>query len=489
MNYKVDTKEQLRKVINEINENELRISQFIADKLKRSDAKYCKGHSAWYPCEYCCAKGTKIEISGNLQAKKKLIEQLNFIQEKISELQNNASTSQSASNIDHLISLKEELKKSLNALKRKTNILWPASTLNAEHRTRQNILNIIERIENEENLTIDEAQGVLGRSVLLDIPSFNFVYDVPAEYMHLGCLGVIKRLVELTFKVSKQRPRITKRKLSSPASFNKLMLQTKVLKEFSRRARNLDFAVFKGEEFRNLVLFFFPLVIKCIEPEAQEITLWLNLAYMLRSSVIPSAEYSKISEQLVKECCENFYQLFEALFGQRNCSYNLHTFCCHLTQIRTHGPLTETSAFKFESFYGEMRRSFVPGTVSPLKQIMKKIFLRRSLSKHYCYKNIFISNYDTPLESNKLIYCFKNYKYFIYEISEIEENVVICHKIGQYPVAFPQTPNIPWSTVGVFKRGGKCSEQTILNKSEICGKVLHVDDYLVTCPTNVLNEK
>ena len=489
MNFKVDSKSQLREVIHEITANELRISQFVADKPKRSDAKDCKGHSAWFPCEYCLAKGTKIEISGNLQAKKKLMDQLKLIEEKINDIQNQPCTSQSASNIENLVSLKEELNKSLNAMKRKTNILWPSSTLHCEHRTRQNILEIIEKIENEEILSLDEAKGILGRSVLFDIPSFNFIYDAPAEYLHLTCLGVIKRLVELTFKVSKNRPRITKRKLSPPTKFNKLMLQTKVLKECSRRARNLDFAVFKGEEFRNLILFFFPLVIECIEPEAKEIDLWLYIAYMLRSAVIPSEEFSNINIELVKQCCEKFYQIFESLFGIRNCSYNLHTFCCHLIDIRTHGPLTETSAFKFETFYGEMRRAFVPGTVSPLKQIMQNIFLKRALSKHVCENTIFISNYDTSLECNKLVYCFKNEKYVIYEISDVEDNVLTCHKIGQYPVTFPQTPNIPWSTVGVFKRGGTCSEVTTIHSSEISGKVFNVGKYLITCPINVINEK
>lgn len=68
----VENKEQLRDVIQDITENDIRIAQFIADNLKRSDAKDCKCHSSWYPCEYCFAKGTKIFITDNETAKKKL---------------------------------------------------------------------------------------------------------------------------------------------------------------------------------------------------------------------------------------------------------------------------------------------------------------------------------------------------------------------------------------------------------------------------------
>lgn len=73
--------------------------------------------------------------------------------------------------------------------------------MHALNRTRASILTIVEKIENEERLSLDESMGIIGRSVLLDVPQFNFVYDVPAEYMHCGCLGVIKRLVELCFAV------------------------------------------------------------------------------------------------------------------------------------------------------------------------------------------------------------------------------------------------------------------------------------------------
>ena len=90
--------------------------QYIADKLKRSDAKDCKGHASWYPCEYCFAKGTKIEISDS-KAKKKLEEQKKLIEEKITQCQSEG-TPASQSRIDSLVSLKEELQKSINSLKK-----------------------------------------------------------------------------------------------------------------------------------------------------------------------------------------------------------------------------------------------------------------------------------------------------------------------------------------------------------------------------------
>ena len=485
----VKNKEQLENVINDIHTNNFQISQFIGDWPKRSDAKEVKGHASWHACDYCFAKGVKIQVIGNSNITKKIEEQKSVIEEKIQECRSVPANEETNSKINSLLSLKADLQKSINAFKRRSHILWPFSTMTSQHRSRSSVMDIVNKIENNEILTLDQSKGIVGRSVLLDIPYYNYIYDTPAEYLHCSCLGVTKRLTELTFDIGTNRTRITKRKLSSSKDFNKLMLMTKVVREFSRRARSLDFAMFKGQEYRNLSMFFFPLVLECIEVDKKERNLWLNYAYMLRSAVVPTEEFDNISIEIVQKCCAEFYEIFEEIFGISNCTPNLHLFCSHLLEIRTHGPLTETSAFKYESFYGEMRRSFVPGTTSPLKQILKNVLLKRSLRKHQCVNSYYISNYETSLECNNLIYTYTGKSYKIFKVSEIDGSNITCNKIGQYPAIFNETPDIDWSTVGVFKRGGMREESTILNTSQIRGKVLNVGKYLVTCPANVLLEK
>ena len=210
---------------------------------------------------------------------------------------------------------------------------------------------------------------------------------------------------------------------------------------------------------------------------------------MLRACIIPSEEFAQVTLDVVNDCCDKFYKLYEEIFGMENCSYYVHVFLSHLLEIRTHGPLTETSAFKFESFYGEIRRSFVPGTISPLKQILKNIYLKRYLKNHQCKDNIFLSNYDTPLESNKFVYTYNERQHHIYQISEIDGNSLTCNKVGKYQATFAETPHLNWADVGVFKKGDVCSENTMLHTSEIKGKVMIVGKYMMTCPINVLNEK
>lgn len=164
----------------------------------------------------------------------------------------------------------------------------------------------------------------------------------------------------------------------------------------------------------------------------------------------------------------------------------------HLLLIRGEMPLTERSAFAFESFYGEMRNSFTPGTVSPLKQILEKVILKRSLSFHCCENSIYYSQKDTALECNSLVYIFQNQTHEIFKIvsvDPVDNDILHCNKYGQIPFVAPEVPNLNWTKVGVYQVGGLSDEIVMISKKKISGKVLQVQSLFITCPKNILNEK
>ena len=84
------------------------------------------------------------------------------------------------------------------------------------------------------------------------------------------------------------------------------MAKTKSVKDFSRRLPELDFAVYKAEEFRNLILFFVPHVLECLEPNAKERQLWLYLCFMIRACVLPDDEFFNVN---VKKNYNSLYQV------------------------------------------------------------------------------------------------------------------------------------------------------------------------------------
>ena len=486
--FRLDNQKYLDDFLADVCCNNCRIQCFIGDSAKRATARASKGHSSYYPCEYCESKGLLLYTLDKSFQSQKL-----GLQKQKQHILNQIAHAEATSNQVELASLQSLLQgindsiKSMN--KKNNNIVWPASTQNGSERTIQKVLDIVERLDQNDVLSLDEAKGILGRSLFLDIPYFNYVQDIPTEYLHCRCIGVVKRLVELTFDVGENRQRNTARKLSSILQFNALMLLILVPREFSRRARALDFSVFKGQEFRNIILFFFPLVLICIEVNAKERRLWLLLAYMIRACILPDAEYQNLDPNVIEYCEIHFYKLYEQLFNARNCSYNTHLIGSHLKIMRCHGPLTLTSAFGFESFYGEVRHSFVPGTISPLKQVLQKVFLKRALSHHSCKSPIYYSPKETACESNSLIYTFKDSQYSIYKINSIEDDTFECFKVGKYDHSFPETPTMNWAKVGVFEAGGISDEIEFIDKKIVSGKVLKVDNLYLTCPINVLEEK
>lgn len=187
----------------------------------------------------------------------------NQISQQIQQLEQEEQDS--SNETEELLNLRELLEVNKtereNELKKhgKKQLTWPASTMNGELRTIDNITAISNEIENNPEILKNDPEfckGIKGKSLLLNQPFFNLLKDAPCEYMHLVCLEIVRRMIELTFKVGENRTRNTKRPLSDPKLFNDLISSIQLTREFSRRCRNLDFAVMKASEFRNLLLFF-----------------------------------------------------------------------------------------------------------------------------------------------------------------------------------------------------------------------------------------
>ena len=212
---------------------------------------------------------------------------------------------------------------------------------------------------------------------------------------------------------------------------------------------------------------------------------------MLRACLLPENEYSLVDEADIIYCMEIFYNIYEQIFGLINCTYSVHVVCSHLPAIRGKDPLTSTSAFSFESFYGEMRGCFVPGTQSTAKQIMKKVLIKHALGNHRCESPITITAHESPLESNNMIYVFEKKQYLMYQVVDINAatNVLTCKRQGKYDCQMTDCPSLNWKDVGVFRKGGLLDEKVSINMSSVSGKVLKVHNYLITCPNNILREK
>ena len=437
--YKYDEQKEIYEVISDILKNSCTICDIVSDNPKRSVFRCALCHSSTYACEYCEAKAVLVIdffASRQQEAIKKkyelrrqnLTNTIEFLRESPGSVKSKERDHQKINELNLVMqNLNEEEEKELKAASKRRQLAWPFSTMKGLLRTNDLIRYITNKIGRNEQLDKHEKKGFKGVSHLLTLPNFNFIDNISTEYMHSTCLGVVKRLVELTFDVGELRTKTSKRKLSDSKLFNDLMKTIQFVREFSRRCRNLDLGIIKAQEYRNILLFFFPLVIKCIDDEyPKEKIIWLTFAYVIRACVIPNEEFDCIDTNDIKRSCTKFYSLFEKCFGKKNCSYSIHIVTSHLLRIRGKNPLTARSAFKYESFYAEMKNLFQPGTSSPLKQILQNTIMKRSLEYHSCSKPI---KYDcvkvpnTGLENNSMIYIFndKN-EYEFYNIIQINED-------------------------------------------------------------------
>ena len=436
----MDQQSIIKSVIDDINSTECRLETAIGDNPVRSDLRCALCHSASYACEYCESKAVYLTEEG----------------------------------------------------KKKGKLTWPFSTANGPKRTISKIIEITDEIKASKNiLNKDVCKGFWGTSHLLRQPHFHFIKCIPAEYMHSGCIGVVKRLVILTFNTGETRDRILKRKLSDVSEFNKLINLIQDPREFSRRLRNLDCGVMKAQEYRNLILFYVFLIIKCIPnnfPEEKKV--WLQMTYVLRSCTVPNKEFDSISKESIEATSKSFYKNFESIYGSNNCSYSIHVMCGHPLEIRGNVPMTEKSAFKYENFYSELKNLFQAGTISPSKQIIQNCFMKRQLDSHICKKKIF---YDVPKkgrENNSLIYYVRENQYQFFKIIKIiDDNNFLCYPQGRHLYKSDLLPNLKWENIGVFKAGPFLEKEVIIKRKDIEGKVIRVDDFLVTCANNILQEQ
>ena len=507
--YKYDEQSELKKVLEDINSNNFIIDCAVLDNLKRAIIRCAKNHAGKFACEYCYNAAViynDLSKKASAAIEKRYTTQENQLSQQLSQIQETQETetdNEEAMNIRQQLQVLTQEKELELQKTGRSKLTWPVSTMTGNLRTIEHVTTIVNEIENDPQLVKtdpDYCKGIKGKSLFIEQPYFHLITDIPCEYMHTTCLGVVKRLVTLTFTVGENRERITKRKLSPPKLYNDLIRDIQVPREFPRRCRTLDFGVMKAVEFRNVLIFFFPIVLNCIPDEFEkEKTMWLHLVYMIRACLIPNDEFEHVDTAKIKSACKHFYNLFQELFGAINCSYSIHVVPSHLLLIRGNEPLTFRSAFKFESFFSEMRQLFQPGTRSTTKQILQNCYVKRLLENHMCKKTTFFApekkrkegaTFIPGKENNSLIYTMndKNSIKMYTIVEKLSENEFLCTEQGKFNAQMPLVPEYDWSKVGVFKEGPKSEHRKKIVRKNIKGKVLKILDYLITCPLNVLHE-
>ncbi|KYN17972.1 hypothetical protein ALC57_09733, partial [Trachymyrmex cornetzi] len=149
----------------------------------------------------------------------------------------------------------------------------------------------------------------LGRSILLNIPHFDIVSHIPLDYMHMICIGVVKKLIKLWISPLKTRCLFSYKMKNISKSL--LDIRHFIPKEFARRPREIqDFAQWKATELRQFLLYTGSVV---LQKELNSVIfsnfLTLHVAIRILCQRNPD-EYIEYARKLLKHFVECFIKIY-----------------------------------------------------------------------------------------------------------------------------------------------------------------------------------
>ncbi|KAK4877644.1 hypothetical protein RN001_010150 [Aquatica leii] len=190
-----------------------------------------------------------------------------------------------------------------------------------------------------------------GTSIIENIPRIDMIHSFPLDYMHLICLGVVKKLL-LLWCCGKPSTKLSFQKITAISALL-TKLSPNVPREFNRKPRSLtEIKRWKATEFRQFLLY-------------------TNFIVLHAAVTILSQPRFLIQVEYASELLEYFVKTFRTLYGYENVSHNVHNLL-HLTQdVKNNGVLDNFSTFPFENFLQSILRS-LRKCDKPLEQIIKR---------------------------------------------------------------------------------------------------------------------
>lgn len=191
-----------------------------------------------------------------------------------------------------------------------------------------------------------------GRTPLMSLP-VGLVTQVPRDYMHLVCLGVVKKMIKLWRSSSVKLSRMSRMTYESVSNVHESLCSS-IPKEFARSPRALfDHPRWKATEFRTFLLYTGPVALHGNVPD----DLFNN--FLLLSCgihILISPTLSRSMNSVAREVLIKFVKHFAQLFGECEIVYNVHNLVHLPDDANIHGPLDNFSAFPYENYLYQLKQ-------------------------------------------------------------------------------------------------------------------------------------
>lgn len=213
-------------------------------------------------------------------------------------------------------------------------------------------------------------------SILSEIPQLDLVYSIGLDYMHLTCLGVMKKLMQLWIEkgsVNVRLPSLATKQISSLL----LSLRPHIPCEFARKPRALsELPRFKATELRQIMVYTGQIVFKpFLKKHCFNHFMIFNIAMVILLSINMN-DYIDYARDLMIY----FVKQFEIIYGKHLVSHNVHGLIHIADDYERFGPLDNISAFPFENFMKTLKKKLRKHEM-PLQQLIKRFHEEFNLSE------------------------------------------------------------------------------------------------------------
>ncbi len=326
----------------------------------------------------------------------------------------------------------------------------------------------------------EKHKGVARRSPMSAVPGFHIIDDIPADRMHLVDLGIVRRMINLSYKVKGHTEANVGYTQTPLGHLSDKYVTQKVVSECNRRTRPIDFSNFKAEEWRILYLAMPYLVFETCPQETR--LAWVLFVYIMRATMLPDKYYEPLRESIPR-LLKRWYREVCMCFGEDKCSYNFHVFY-HLDRIRRLAPLTEISASKFEDNFAILKQCFHGGSCSTGKQALENSLIC-ALSDHTCEKQVTLDSMHRTSKVDDTLVCTRGRK--IFRLIEKNRNETFSARPVELESGL-EYEGLDLNEVLCFHIRHESDVVTTVSKKDIVGKCIQVGDKLSVLTTNMLLE-
>lgn len=204
---------------------------------------------------------------------------------------------------------------------------------------------------------------------ILEKLGIGMVTQIPLDYMHLVCLGVVKRLLQLWIK-GPRNIRLSSEDVKS-VSHHLIEIRSCIPSEFARKPRGLeDVDRWKATEFRQFILYTGIIVMK---PVLSTICYNHFLSLYVAIRILTDEQLCMPFNVYANSLLQYFVSQYKYIYGEEYVSHNVHNLIHISKDVQNFGSLDNFSCFKYENYMQKIKKKLHQSGV-PLEEVCNRIF-------------------------------------------------------------------------------------------------------------------